>query len=102
VKAICLFVNLLLITAHSATAQKLQTNAKEVLGNKDSLRNIPFRILPDDYYSKHLGFMCKKELQLEKATRVPIRIRLGGLDYVNMLEGKNRKENIQPKTVLKN
>ena len=34
------------------------------------------------------GYMCKAEFKLEQKIRLPLKFRLGNLDYVNALEGK--------------
>jgi hypothetical protein len=40
------------------------------------------------YYVDHLGFFCKKEIDIQKTLHLPIFFRLGSLEYCNKLEGK--------------
>ncbi len=47
-------------------------------------------VIQPDYYTKHLGFFCKKELQLEKVVKVPFKFRLGTVEYCNWMEGKTK------------
>ena len=44
--------------------------------------------LPQNFYKQYLGYFCKKEMQLQKATSLPVFIRLGSKDYVDYLERK--------------
>jgi hypothetical protein len=54
----------------------------------------PDCILPPGYYVNSLGLVCRQERKLDKISPVPLRLRLGSLDYVNYLEQKPNSSNI--------
>gem|GEM_PF-343618 len=87
VKSISLFINLLLLFSLTAAAQMTSAPLSKRLRH-DSLNTFLRPILPANYYSSHLSLFCKQELQVEKATRLAIRFRLGSIDYTDYLEQK--------------
>jgi hypothetical protein len=46
-------------------------------------------IIPPDIYYLQSGFFCKREWELEKATHIPFRFRLGSLAELDAMEGKH-------------
>ena len=44
--------------------------------------------VPKVYNYKELAFFCKLEVKMEKNAKLPIKVRLGDVDYVDWLEGK--------------
>ena len=87
------FIVLLATILLMDTATKAQLMAKTSQSKLDSLKLQPIRLVPDNYYSCNLGFMCKKEIQIQKLTKIPLKIRLGSVEYVDKMEGKGTGRN---------
>lgn len=72
----------------SASAQSAQQKLRYPQPDSLQLNKLP--AIAPDLYTKNFSFFCRKELQLEKTTKIPFRFRLGSLNYCNYLEGKNK------------
>ncbi len=63
-------------------------NFFKINNKEDASLQKPLSIISQNYYTQHFGIMCKQELAIEKATKIPFRFRLGSLQQCNYLEGK--------------
>jgi len=82
-------------TPHFCNMSILKKGNKYYLGfpfKKDTIKkNCSETLMPvisSNFYTQNFGFFCKKELQLEKITKVPFKFRLGSLQQVDWMEGK--------------
>ena len=81
---------ILLVISFAANAQMKTDPSLLVRKNlNDTSKYFSLRVLPSDYYSSHVGFFCKKELQVQNVVKVPVRLRLGSVAYCDAMEGKN-------------
>jgi hypothetical protein len=80
-----------IINIHKAFHQSgSKKNEQEKISVKQGFLPSPVScsLVAADFYTRNFGFFCKKELQFEKATKIPLRFRVGSLQYNNYLEGK--------------
>jgi len=67
---------------------KIQERSIPALTTGIGLNMLSCAGVSEDFYTRNLGFFCKRELQFEKATKIPLRFRLGSLQYNDYLERK--------------
>jgi hypothetical protein len=47
-----------------------------------------YSIINSNFYTQNFGFFCKKELQIEKIIKLPLKFRLGSVQQCDWMEGK--------------
>ncbi|GAB5554727.1 MAG: hypothetical protein Sapg2KO_43180 [Saprospiraceae bacterium] len=66
----------------------ITNNAMAQAGPLDSKSTYLNYQAPKAYSFEHLAFFCRLEVKMEKASKMPVRFRLGTVDYVDRMEGK--------------
>ena len=74
---------------YSPTAFKIGAGSSFHLQGTASQNNcsMPF---PTTYAYNELAFFCRVEVELEKKVKFPVKFRLGDVNYVDQLEGKDK------------
>lgn len=82
-RMLTVFLMLFLLNSREAASQLHLKPAGDTAEKRLTLRP-----LPQNFYSQHTGFFCKKEVQVQRIVRLPIYFRLGSKELTDRLEGK--------------
>lgn len=100
--SICLCINLLVCFAFKSWGQNENYQYRDStnkiilpanlftlpMSNNMNGTSLTRPLLPKGYLYNNYSFFCKKELQIEKAIKFPVKMRLGSVTYTDRLEGK--------------
>ena len=67
---------------------KYLPEAKKIASVKTNNASLSFSVIPVNFYTQNFGFFCKKELQMERFTKLPFKFRLGNVQQCDWMEGK--------------
>lgn len=94
-KGFLIVINLLIFSSiqEDVQAQKNppgipRVNQYHITKPVGAIIRFPNAVIRPSWYTENLAGFCRPEWKLEKATGIPLRLRLGSLEYVNRLEGK--------------
>lgn len=76
------------VKAQKIPASTLKTSPRLTVNAPGGIVLRPNAAIPASWYTDNLAGFCRPEWKLEKTTGIPLRLRLGSLEYVNRLEGK--------------
>lgn len=88
VKSQIIFTNNQCIKADTAKTLAISTKIPSIFFPPALVNHMPIQSVPSSFYYNSLGFFCKKEIQLEKALKFPLKLRIGNITYTDKMEGK--------------
>ena len=94
-RLIFLFAAFILLNSSKAASQ-LHLSAL----TDTTMKKINIRVLPQNFYNQHVGFICKKEFLFQKATSVPLYFRLGSKEYVDWMDRRGTPNTEYPRLTV--